>query len=111
MTSPKFLYRSRTSTDADGDEWLDPYVLASRLSYFLWSSMPDERLFEGRGGRKPGRPTKDSATRSSGWLKDDKAEALKDGFAEQWLSTRHLASASPSPAVYPDFDESASARR
>ena len=51
MTSPKFFYRMRTSADADDGEWLDDYVLASRLSYFLWSSMPDERLFEMANGR------------------------------------------------------------
>ncbi len=104
MTSPKFLYRLRTTGDADDDKWLDDYVLASRLSYFLWSSMPDDRLFamaeEGRLATRTG------LSEAVAWmLEDEKAEALLHGFAEQWLSTRMLAAASPSPEVYPDFDE------
>jgi len=89
MLSPKFLYRSRTTGDGDGDGWLDPWVLASRLSYFLWSSMPDDRLFD--------MATDGSLATDEGlseavafMLADPKAQALMDGFAEQWLSTRHL---------------------
>ena len=104
MTSPKFLYRHRTSSDADDGQWLDPYVLASRLSYFLWSSMPDDRLFEAAADGSLA--TDEGLSDVVAWmLADDKAQALMDGFAEQWLSTRHLATASPSPEVYPDFDE------
>jgi hypothetical protein len=104
MTSPKFLYRLRTTGDADGDKWLDDYVLASRLSYFLWSSMPDERLFEAAAeGRLA---SKDGLSEAVAWmLEDEKADALMHGFAEQWLSTRLLAGASPSPEVYPEFDD------
>ncbi len=104
MTSPKFLYRARTSTDVDGDAWLDPYVLASRLSYFLWSSMPDDRLFDAAADGSLA--TDEGLSEAVSWmLADDKSAALLDGFAEQWLSTRHLATASPSPEIYPDFDE------
>lgn len=104
MTSPKFLYRARTFSDADSDAWLDDFVLASRLSYFLWSSMPDERLFE---AARAGELASDEGLREAvGWmLADEKAQAMLDGFAEQWLATRHLATASPSPEVYPEFDE------
>ena len=104
MTSPKFLYRSRTTGDADSGEWLDDYVLASRLSYFLWSSMPDERLFAAAAeGRLS---TEEGLSEAVAWmLEDDKARGLADGFAEQWLSTRHLEASSPNPEVYPEFDE------
>lgn len=104
MISPKFFYRARTTADADDPEWLDDYVLASRLSYFLWSSMPDDRLFEEAAD---GRLATDEGLREAvAWmLEDPKAKALLDGFAEQWLSTRHLAAASPSPEAYPQFDE------
>lgn len=104
MLSPKFLYRARTTDDLDGDGWLDDYVLASRLSYFLWSSMPDARLFE---SAKLGLlATDEGLSDAVAWmLADERAEALLDGFAEQWLSTRYLANASPSPEVYPSFDE------
>ena len=104
MLSPKFFYRARTTADDDSDEWLDDYVLASRLSYFLWSSMPDDRLFEAAAD---GRLSSDEGlSEAVAWmLEDPKARALLDGFAEQWLSTRHFAAASPSPEVYPEFDE------
>lgn len=104
LLSPKFFYRARTSADADGDGWLDDYVLASRLSYFLWSSMPDDRLFamaaEGRLATDAG-----LSEAVEFMLADDRARALLDGFAEQWLSVRHLAKYSPSPDVFPSFDE------
>jgi hypothetical protein len=105
MTSPKFLYRLRTTADANDELWLDDYVLASRLSYFLWSSMPDDRLFDmAKAGELA---TDEGLSEAVTWmLADDKAQALVDGFAEQWLSTRHFAAATPSPEVFPDFDES-----
>lgn len=104
MLSPKFVYRARTTADDDDGEWLDDYVLASRLSYFLWSSMPDDQLFEmaAQGRLATDEGLSEAVARM---LEDDKAQALVDGFAEQWLSVRHLATASPSPEIYPDFDE------
>jgi hypothetical protein len=104
MTSPKFFYRMRTSADEDDGEWLDDWVLASRLSYFLWSSMPDDRLFElAEDGRLA---TDEGLGEAVAFMLDDpRAGALLDGFAEQWLSTRHLATASPSPDAYPGFDD------
>ncbi|MCX4240803.1 DUF1592 domain-containing protein [Paraliomyxa miuraensis] len=104
MLSPKFFYRSRTITDADSEQWLDPYVLASRLSYFLWSSMPDARLFAAAADGSLA--TDEGLSEAVAWmLEDPKAKALVDGFGEQWLSTRHFATSSPSPEVYPAFDE------
>jgi len=104
MTSPKFFYRMRTVDDADDGEWLDDFVLASRLSYFLWSSMPDDRLF---AMAEDGRLATDEGLSEAVafMLEDPKAGALVDGFAEQWLSTRQLGNASPSPDVYPGFDD------
>ncbi len=104
MMSPKFFARMRTDLDEDGDGWLDDYVLASRLSYFLWSSMPDNRLFE--MARQGQLATADGLSEAVDFMLDDpKASALMDGFAEQWLSTRHLAAFVPSPDVYPGFDD------
>lgn len=108
MLSPRFFYRARTVVDADEDAWLDDYVLASRLSYFLWSSMPDDRLLEmAEDGRLA---TDDGLTEAVAFmLEDPRADALIDGFAEQWLSTRHLANYSPSSDTYPTFDDDARA--
>jgi hypothetical protein len=103
MTSPKFIYRARTTRDADREGWLDDFVLASRLSYFLWSSMPDERLFAAAEAGELA--SEEGLTEAVRWmLADEKAQGLVDGFAEQWLSTRLMATASPSTEVYP-FDE------
>jgi len=105
MLSPRFFYRSRTTGDADGDDWLDDYVLASRLSYFLWSSMPDQRLFdmaaEGRLATDEG-----LSEAVTFMLEDPRAGALLDGFAEQWLALRLLAIFNPDPAKFPGFNES-----
>ena len=103
LLSPKFFYRMRTSADADADAWLDDYVLASRLSYFLWSSMPDDRLLamaaEGRLATDEG-----LSEAVEFMLADPRASAMVDGFAEQWLSVRALAGYSPSADAYPTFD-------
>ncbi len=104
MLSPKFFARMRTVEDDDHPGWLDDYVLASRLSYFIWSSMPDERLFDmaARGELS----TDEGLSEAVGFmLEDPKAVALIDGFAEQWLSTRHLGTFVPSPDIFPGFDD------
>jgi hypothetical protein len=104
MLSPKFVYRARTTDDTNDGEWLDPYVLASRLSYFLWSSMPDDRLFDMAATGELA--TDEGLTDAVAWmLEDPKADALMDGFAEQWLSTRYLVNSMPNPEVYPGFDD------
>lgn len=105
LTSPKFLYRYRTVEDADSEELLDPYVLASRLSYFLWSSTPDDRLLAAAQDGTLSSP--EGIRQTVQWmLSDPRASALADGFAEQWLDLRHLEQAAPSPEVYPSFNES-----
>ncbi|MEZ4383315.1 MAG: DUF1592 domain-containing protein [Nannocystaceae bacterium] len=103
MLSPKFFYRARTTADGDGDGWLDDYVLASRLSYFLWSSMPDQRLFDMAA---EGRLASDEGLSEAVafMLEDPRASALLDGFAEQWLALRHLDSYSPDPEAFPGFE-------
>jgi len=104
MVSPKFLYRARTLDDDERDGRLDPFTLASRLSYFLWSSTPDQRLYDAANAGELSTP--EGLEAAVGWmLADEKAAGLRDGFAEQWLALRLLEQASPSPEVYPDFDD------
>ncbi len=104
LTSPSFLYRVRTVDDDDGGGWLDDHVLASRLSYFLWSTMPDEQLLSAADAGDLSSP--EGVAEAVRWMIDDpRAQGMLDGFAEQWLSTRLLESASPSPDVFPEFDE------
>jgi hypothetical protein len=104
MSSPAFLYRARTTSDQDTEEFLDDYVLASRLSYFLWSSMPDDRLL---AAASAGDLSTDAGLEAAArWmLADEKSRGLLDGFAEQWLSIRGLATASPSADVFPTWND------
>jgi len=107
LVSSRFLYRASTPTpDAGVDDLvpLDDYTLASRLSYFLWSSMPDDALFAAAasGALRSEQGLRDEVKRM---LVDPKSVALRKGFAAQWLSTRALASAAPDPNVFPYFDE------
>ncbi len=113
LTSPHFLFRVETNpknAKADpkyGGEKIglvDDYQLASRLSYFLWSSMPDEELFDcaARGTLKDPVVLEKQVRRM---LKDEKAQALADNFASQWLTLRNLDTAAPDPDYFPDFNE------
>ncbi len=104
LTSSKFIYRYRTSGDANSATLLDPFVIASRLSYFIWSSTPDDRLLAAAVDGTLGTP--DGIRQTVTWmLADERASALADGFAEQWLDLRHLQQAAPSAEVYPGFSE------
>ena len=112
LVSSHFLYRvsvpgaytSAAFGNTPGSVPLDDYALASRLCYFLWSSMPDEALFE---DARSGALREDAGMRAavSRMLHDKKASALVDGFAEQWLQVRALSRVVPEPAAYPTFDE------
>jgi hypothetical protein len=108
LESPRFLYRaSFEAPGADGEVspvMLDDFTLASRLSYFLWSSMPDAELFDAAAS---GALASDEGLRAEvqRMLADPKSSALREGFASQWLGTRTVSSVAPDPNVYPYFDE------
>jgi hypothetical protein len=78
--------------------------LAARLSYFLWSSTPDEELFAhaARGTLRRGNNLTRQVERM---LRDPKSGALAENFAGQWLRTRGLRDVTPDPARFPEFDE------
>jgi hypothetical protein len=101
LCSPYFLYRIEEDPPG-GTAPVNEYELASRLSYFLWSSMPDDELF-GLAEKKQLRPHLDAQVRRM--LKDPKARALTENFAEQWLHLAALKRAAPDPKLFPDFDE------
>jgi hypothetical protein len=107
LASPRFLFRiERDPVDAVAGA---PYPvtdleLASRLSFFLWSSVPDDELLDlaSRGKlRSPdifGREVRRM-------LEDPRAEALVTNFAGQWLQLRNLRNVQPNSDLFPDFDE------
>src|SRR5690606_24790407 len=81
---------------------LSDFELATRLSYFLWSSMPDEELFKlARDGRLNHPDTLVQQVRRM--LHDEKAFALAENFGGQWLNLRNLAEASPNPELFPEY--------
>lgn len=97
LTSPYFIYRPETSP-------LDDWALASRLSYFLWASMPDDELRARAGAGTLHQPAVLDAEVDR-MLADPKAASLADDFAGQWLETRELASVDPSPTLFPRWND------
>ena len=106
LTSPHFLFRVEKDpepSDNDGIRELDSFELASRLSYFLWSSMPDQRLFDlAKSGDLTQRDVLIAETKRM--LHDPKANALVQNFAGQWLQLRDVSRLVPDPDLFPDFD-------
>lgn len=103
LTSPKFLYFSESIAAAD-DGTLDDYALASRLSYFLWSSMPDETLFElaGRGDLHRPEVLRAQVERM---LQHPRSRAFTENFTGQWLNLRDINATTPDKTLYPEFEE------
>lgn len=103
LMSPHFLYL-REKSDSAGEARLDDFALASRLSYFLWSSMPDEELIALAEKGKLHAP--DELRRQvERLLRDPKATAFTENFAGQWLSLRSLDATMPDPMLYPEHDD------
>jgi hypothetical protein len=105
LVSPHFLFRIEDDPkDPKGIRTLNDFELATRLSYFLWSSMPDEELFklaEKNELRKPG-VLKAQIQRM---LKDPKSVALVENFAGQWLQLRNVTTAAPDKGYFPSWGE------
>lgn len=104
LCSPKFLFRAELDDRPDSPEVrpLDEFQLASRLSYFLWSSMPDEELSQ-LAEKNQLRAGLENQVRRM--LQDPKAEALVENFALQWLQLKRLAMFAPDPQRFPKFDD------
>jgi hypothetical protein len=107
LVAPSFLYRIEPDPPAGSTRGLDGFELASRLSYFLWSSMPDQELFARAADGSLGQP-EGLAAQVARMLDDGKGAALIDNLAGQWLYTRQLAEVTPDPERFPDdlFDAS-----
>jgi len=107
LVDPEFLFRvERPPVGADpGSVYaLNDVELASRLSFFLWSSMPDEQLLRlASRGELHTRETLAAEVRRM--LADPRASALVTNFVGQWLYLRNMRTVTPDPAVFPDFNE------
>ena len=107
LASPQFLYRIEeepANLTPGGSYRISDIDLASRLSFFLWSSAPDEELIAlaRQGTLKDAKVLDEQARRM---LRDPRSEALAINFAGQWLNLRGLQSVGPLPMLYPDFDD------
>ena len=107
LVSPHFLFRIERDplSDTEGKaRRIDSYELATRLSYFLWSSMPDNELLDAAE-----KGLLDTPAGLSGQLRrmlaDPKSSALVEDFGGQWLQLRNLARSEPDAVRFPEFDD------
>lgn len=106
LLSPRFLFRIEDNRDpmATAPRALDGYELASRLSYFVWSSMPDEELFRAAAANEL---TNEDNIRAQvrRLMSDPKSAAFIQNFGAEWLDQRNLDNIAPDPTVFKTFDE------
>lgn len=106
LLSPHFIFRAEYN-DAPTSELAEPltgYEIATRLSYLLWSSMPDEALREAAAnGSLLAAEGIESEVRRM--IQDPKASALRDNFGGQWLHIRDIDNVFPDTWSFPNFDE------
>ena len=102
IASPRFLYIYNADSQIDGAESLDPFSFASRLSFFLWGSIPDEQLLTaaGAGMLKDEEVIREEVCRM---LKSKKLKRFCDAFPLQWLQLDRMISATPDPDLFPHF--------
>ena len=111
LVSPQFLFRgeasepgrpARLSSPKSGPDELNEYELASRLSYFLWSSMPDEALLKLAAD---GQLRTQLDAQVDRMLNGPRGDALIRNFGEQWLETRRLEGMRRNAELFPEFDK------
>jgi hypothetical protein len=106
LLSPRFLYRFEDNRDpsATAPRALSSYELASRLSYFLWSSMPDDELFRAAAADEL---TNEANIRAQTrrLMSDPKSVAFIQNFGAEWLDQRNLDNVAPDPTVFKTFDD------
>jgi Protein of unknown function (DUF1592)/Protein of unknown function (DUF1588)/Protein of unknown function (DUF1587)/Protein of unknown function (DUF1585)/Protein of unknown function (DUF1595)/Planctomycete cytochrome C len=111
LVSPHFLFRvelgaipndSTATHEPTAQHPLNDFEVASRLSYFLWSSMPDDELFRvARSGKLHKLEVLDGQV--ARMLASSKADALVDNFTSQWLNLCNLVEVIPDPTLFPEF--------
>ncbi|MCI0335428.1 MAG: DUF1592 domain-containing protein, partial [Planctomycetes bacterium] len=107
LVNPQFLFRIERDPAGVPPKTayqIDDVELASRLSFFLWSSIPDDELLDLAERGELSRPdVLEQQVRRM--LADERSEALVNNFAEQWLYLRNLESINPDMRLFPDFDD------
>ena len=104
LISPSFIYLVEESLD-DAKKAINDYELASRLSYFLWSSPPDDALYAAAAAGKL-RDPRELDAQVVRMLADPQSQALVDNLSGQWLAQRKIDTFAVDKKQFPDWDES-----
>lgn len=104
LASPRFLYRTELGIENGDDYLLEPYEIASALSYFLWAAPPTAELYEAAAA---GELTAGSARRAVAMrmLEDPRAEATLGAFGVQWLGAEKVTTVDKHPGEYGDLND------
>jgi hypothetical protein len=104
LMSPNFLFRIERHSDPATVAALGDFEVASRLSYFLWSTMPDDELLEAAASGEL-QSAASLEAQVARMLSDGRAEGFFDTFAREWLHLGKLDYAVPDPELFPTFDD------
>lgn len=107
LVSPQFLFRIEkepANAKPGSVHQLNDIQLASRLSFFLWSSIPDDELLDAAEAGKLSNP-REMERQIRRMLADTKSASLVNNFANQWLYLRNIGSITPNHRLFPDFDD------
>jgi hypothetical protein len=105
LVAPDFLFRMEIDPSPGQTRQLNDFELASRLSYFIWASMPDEELFTRAKEGVLGKP-EEIAKQVKRLLGDGRSSSFSAAMSEQWMLTMALAFAKPEKATFPTWDDS-----
>ena len=98
LSSPQFMFHSGEPGE------LDDYALATRLSYFLWRSMPDQELFD-LAKKKRLSNSRVLASQVERMLQDEKSERFVEDFVGQWLRLKEIDATTPDKLLYPEYKD------
>ena len=107
LVAPEFLFRIHSDpedVEPHTSYRINDFELASRLSFFLWSSIPDDELLLAAEEQRLGEP-EELEIQVRRMLADSRADAFIENFAGQWLFLRNLGATVPVQSVFPDFDD------
>lgn len=105
LLSPNFLFHVESTAGGSVAQPLSDYELASRLSYFLWSSMPDTQLTLAADVKMLSAGGANLSAQIDRLLADPKSQGFTTNFAGQWLSIREVSGVSPDPMLFPTVDQ------
>ena len=101
LVSPNFIFREEKKSDKTlGTDLLDEFALAHRMSYFLWSSIPDDHLWD---LARQGKLRADLRKEFDRMIADPKIDQFVKNFCGQWLQLRDLSLVNPNPSQFPAF--------